>query len=225
VRDTSPKDPASGALHRILREHLASYLADERPPAFVEKELRGYLECGTFARGCAHYRCESCGLDRVAALSCHGRGFCPRCGGRRMTEQALDLCERVLPHERIRQWVLSFPFALRMRLAFHHDLVLALAKITRQEIERRYRKLARAAGLSEPREGSVTVVQRFGSDLRLNLSRVKARQPTTAPRRAVSARTSARAASSEPATTKSGAEASASPRNCRARSPIVTGST
>jgi hypothetical protein len=134
----------------------------------VEKELRGYLDCGTFARGVAHYRCE-CGQSRVAALTCHGRGFCPRCGGRRMTELALDLCDRVLPHERIRQWVLSFPWALRVRLAFHHELVLALARIARQEIERRYRRLARAAGFSAPCGGSVTVVQRFGSDLRLNI--------------------------------------------------------
>jgi hypothetical protein len=120
--DTSPRDPRKGALHRILREHLASFLAEEQLPRFLVKELRSFLDCGTFGLGCAHYRCE-CGADRVAALSCHGRGFCPRCGGRRMTELALDLCERVLPHERVRQWVLSFPFALRVRLAFHHDLV------------------------------------------------------------------------------------------------------
>lgn len=28
--------------------------------------------------------CAACGLDRLVAFSCKGRGFCPRCGGRRM---------------------------------------------------------------------------------------------------------------------------------------------
>lgn len=172
--DTSPLDPERGALHRILREHLATFLAEREDagtplPKFVVKELRAYLDCGVLAKGCAHFRCEGCGLDRLVALSCKGRGFCPRCCGRRMTERARHLVERVLPHERIRQWVLSFPFSLRVKLAFHHDLVLALARIAEQEIQRRYRKLARRAGLRDPRGGSVTSIQRFGGDLRANV--------------------------------------------------------
>ncbi len=172
--DTSPRDPQRGALHAILRDHLPTFL-DEREeagaplPKFVVKELRGYLTCGVLANGCAHFRCEKCGLDRVTALSCKGRGICPRCCGRRMTETAQHLTERVLPHERIRQWVLSFPFWLRPRLAFHHDLTLELARITTAEIDRRYRRLARAAGLTTPRGGSVTAMQRFGDGARLNL--------------------------------------------------------
>jgi hypothetical protein len=37
--------------------------------------------------------------------------------------------------------VLSFPFQLRWALAFHHELVLSLARITQAEIVRRYRLL------------------------------------------------------------------------------------
>lgn len=48
--------------------------------------------------------------------------------------------------------------SLRAQLGFHHDVTLALARITAQEIERRYRRLARAAGVTEPRGGSVTSI-------------------------------------------------------------------
>ena len=82
--DLSPRDPSGSALHAVLRDHLETFLAErERAdaplPRFVTDELRGVLDCGVLAKGCAHFRCERCGLDRVVALSCKGRGFCPRC--------------------------------------------------------------------------------------------------------------------------------------------------
>jgi len=172
--DLSPRDPTGSALHAVLREHLETFVAErERAdaplPRFVTDELRGALDCGVLAKGCAHFRCEGCGLDRVVALSCKGRGFCPRCCGRQMNETARHLTERVFPEVRTRQWVLSFPFQLRWALAFHHDLVKALARITYEEIDRRYRRLAREAGVRTPRGGAFFVIQRFGSDLRLNV--------------------------------------------------------
>ena len=172
--DLSSRDPSGSALHAVLRDHLETFLAErERAdaplPRFVTDELRGVLDCGVLAKGCAHFRCERCGLDRVVALSCKGRGFCPRCCGRRMNETARHLAERVFPEVRTRQWVLSFPFQLRWALAFHHALVLDLARITYEEIARRYRRLARDSGLRLPRAGAFFVMQRFGSDLRLNV--------------------------------------------------------
>jgi hypothetical protein len=86
-----------------------------------------------------------------------------------MNETARHLVERVFPEVRTRQWVLSFPFPLRWALAFHHELVLSLARITQAEIVRRYRLLAREAGVRAPRGGAFFVIQRFGSDLRLNV--------------------------------------------------------
>jgi hypothetical protein len=95
---------------------------------------------------------------------------CPRCCGRRMTKQARHLAERVFPAGvRVRQWVLSLPFDLRIRLAFHHDLVLALIRLANEEIGRRYRDLALSAGLANPRGGSVTAIHRASGDLRLNV--------------------------------------------------------
>jgi hypothetical protein len=66
---------------------------------------------------------RGCGLDRVVAFSCKGRGFCPSCGGRRMADTAAHLVDRVLPEVPVRQWVLSLPFALRYRLAYDAPLV------------------------------------------------------------------------------------------------------
>ncbi len=74
-----------------------------------------------------------------------------------------------MPEVRTRQWVLSFPFQLRWALAFHHDLVKALARLTYAEIARRYLRLAREEGVVSPRGGAFFVIERFGSDLRLNV--------------------------------------------------------
>jgi hypothetical protein len=86
-----------------------------------------------------------------------------------MTVLVRELTERVFPDVRSRQYVLSFPFGLRCALAFDHELTLALTRIAHAEIERRYRRLAREARLSQPRSGAFVAIQRCGSDLRPNV--------------------------------------------------------
>ena len=138
-------------------------------PSFVVDELRDYLRCGVLARGAVRFLCEHCGRDRLVALSCKGRGFCPRCMGRRMTEMARHWVSAVLPRVRVRQWVLSLPFALRVPLAYHHDLTLAVHGVAARVIEGWYRDKGRELGIVDPRTGNITAVQRFGSDLALNV--------------------------------------------------------
>jgi len=89
--------------------------------------------------------------------------------GRRMTARAADLVDRVLPHVRHRQWVLSVPFWLRWRMAFDHDCTKAVLRIFLRAVFASYRQRAKRAGLAEGRTGAVTVVQRFGSALNLNV--------------------------------------------------------
>ncbi|MCZ7681394.1 MAG: transposase zinc-binding domain-containing protein [Sandaracinaceae bacterium] len=84
--DQSPRDPERGALHTILRVHLATFVAERERlgaplPRFVLEELEGYLDCGRLLAGCARFECEGCGLTRVTALSCKGRGLTPRAFG------------------------------------------------------------------------------------------------------------------------------------------------
>ena len=171
--DLSPSDPQDTVLHRIVRGHVATFLAAREEagapmPGFVVRELRRYLRCGVLAHGAACFRCEHCGQGRMVALSCGGRGFCPRCLGRHMTELAHEWVRWVLPRVRVRQWVFSLPPALRVALAFHHDLALAVHTVAMRAIEGWYRSKARALGIPDSKTGSITAIQRFGSDLALN---------------------------------------------------------
>ena len=61
-----------------------------------------------------------CTFERLVPFSCKGRGFCPSCGGRRMTERAAHLVDEVLPPVPVRQWVLTLPYRLRYLLAWDH---------------------------------------------------------------------------------------------------------
>jgi hypothetical protein len=61
-----------------------------------EQEFRDFLTCGILAHGFARLRCTECALERLVPFSCKGRGVCPSCGGRRMTEGAARLVDGVL---------------------------------------------------------------------------------------------------------------------------------
>jgi len=89
-----------------------------RIPRHAREELLAYLDCGLLCRGFARLKCRACPETRLVAFSCKGRGFCPSCMGRRMAATAANLVERVLPPATpLRQWVLTFPFPWRPRLA------------------------------------------------------------------------------------------------------------
>jgi hypothetical protein len=111
-------------LFRVLAEHLETFLerASEGLPLFVERELRGYLECGILSHGFCRVHCTGCGRDALVAFSCKGRGFCPSCGGRRMSDTAAHLADHVLPFVPVRQWAPSFPWRVRFLLAYDSEL-------------------------------------------------------------------------------------------------------
>jgi hypothetical protein len=54
-------------------------------------------------------------------------------------------------------------------LAYHHDLTLAVHGVAARVIEGWYRDKGRELGITDPRTGHITAVQRFGSDLALNV--------------------------------------------------------
>jgi len=167
-----PRDAQRGVLFQAVRDHLRTFLveaeqgADARGvPGFVRRELERFTRCGVLAR----FRCKECRHDRLVPFSCKGRGFCPSCTGRRMTERAAHLVDRVLPRVPVRQWVLSLPFELRYRLTFDHELCLAVVRIFTRALLGHFRGKARARGVPNGRGGSVTVIQRAGSALNLNI--------------------------------------------------------
>ena len=85
-----------------------------------------------------------------------------------MLESAALLVDEVLPHEPMRQWVLSVPFPLRFLFASRPAIMGKVLSIV-------YRTLAthliKKAGYTKTtaRTGAVTLIQRFGSALNLNI--------------------------------------------------------
>ncbi|MBI1726531.1 MAG: transposase zinc-binding domain-containing protein, partial [Candidatus Rokubacteria bacterium] len=101
--------------------------------------------------------------------SCKGRAWCPSCGGRRMTERAAHLVDAVLPWVPVRQWVLTVPYRLRYQMAWNHGLSRAVLRVYTRVLLDVYARDARARGVPGGRTGSVTVMQRAGSGLNVNL--------------------------------------------------------
>jgi Transposase zinc-binding domain/Putative transposase len=169
-------DPTTTVLYGIVRDHFETFRAHAASlrdgdglPKFVEQEFRDFLRCGCLAGGFARFRCAACGLDRLVAFSCKGRGLCPRCGGRRMAERAAHLVDHVFPDVPVRQWVLSLPHRLRYLLAWDHDLCRAVSGVAVRAVLGFLRRRARRDGVDDGRSGAVVVVQRFGGALNLNI--------------------------------------------------------
>src|SRR5665213_383630 len=134
--------PEHTVLYKIVQENLETFLRlvhqeyDRPLPDFVEKEFKDYLKCGILAHGFLRSKCESCQNEHLIAFSCKRRGFCPSCGGRRMSESAIHLVDEVLPIKPIRQWVLSFPIQLRVLLAIRPKIMTEVLNIATGTITR-----------------------------------------------------------------------------------------
>jgi ribosomal protein S27E len=165
--------PESTLLYRLVEQHYPVFreLRAEtgRPlPSYVQQEFEAFLKCGRLEEGFLRVRCVQCHAETLVAFSCKKRGFCPSCGARRMAETAALLADEVLPDQPLRQWVLSLPHALRFLLArdpaaLTRVLGVVYRTIARHVVERA--GLTRASGAT----GAITVVQRFGSGLNLNV--------------------------------------------------------
>ena len=85
-----------------------------------------------------------------------------------MAESAALLIDEVFPKVPIRQWVLSFPFQLRFLLARHPELMGQVLGIVYRTLSTH---LIKKTGYTKAtaQTGSVTLIQRFGSALNLNV--------------------------------------------------------
>ena len=165
--------PERTLLYRIVETHypvFADLLASQGRtlPRYVQREFGDYLKCGRLEHGFLRVRCDDCHHERLVAFSCKRRGFCPSCGARRMAESAALLVDDVLPRVPMRQWVLTVPFPLRFLFAARPAVMGQVLGIV-------YRALAthliHQAGHTQAtaRTGAVTLIQRFGSALNLNI--------------------------------------------------------
>ena len=154
---------------RITQFLLRTLLAVGRTlPDYVHQEFEDYLKCGRLEHGFLRVRCEDCRHERLVAFSCKRRGFCPSCGARRMVDSAALLVDTILPRLPMRQWVLSFPFHLRLLFARQPLIMSKVLAIVYRTIST---FLIKKAGFSHKtaRTGAVTLIQRFGSALNLNI--------------------------------------------------------
>jgi len=165
--------PERTLLYQLVDQYYPAFAdlmaAQGRPlPDYVQREFEDYLKCGRLEHGFLRVRCTSCHQEQLVAFSCKRRGFCPSCGARRMAESAALLVDDILPEAPVRQWVLSFPYALRFLFATRPAVMGRVLGIV-------YRTLAthqiRKAGHTHESActGAVTLIQRFGSALNLNI--------------------------------------------------------
>ena len=165
--------PEKTLLYQLVSKHYPVFrqqLAEEGRilPGYVQREFEDYLKCGRLEHGFLRVRCEKCHEERLVAFSCKRRGFCPSCGARRMAESAALLVDEVFPHQPVRQWVLSFPYLLRFLFASRPLITGQVLGIVNRVITTH---LVKKAGYSKKtaRTGAVTLIQRFGSALNLNI--------------------------------------------------------
>ena len=76
-----------------------------------------------------------------------------------MCATAANLIERVLPEVPLRQWVLTFPFSWRRRLAHDGALLSTLTRVFVDTVLAFYGERG-ALGRASAKSGAVTVVQR-----------------------------------------------------------------
>ena len=121
--------PEKTLLYKLIQENLLDFYhqlekeQEKELPYFVKKEFEEFLKCGLLSYGFLRLQCQSCKKERLLAFSCKRREFCPSCGARRMAESAAHLVDEVFPHKPLRQWVLSFPFPLRLLFAKDSQLI------------------------------------------------------------------------------------------------------
>ena len=165
--------PEQTLLYQLVETHYPAFvdqLAQQGKslPDHVHREFEAYLKCGRLEHGFLRVRCDKCHFERLVAFSCKKRGFCPSCGARRMAETAALLADEVFPDVPLRQWVISFPFPLRYLFAAHPQAMGKVLGIVYRAISTH---LLHKAGLSlkAGSTGAVTLIQRFGSALNLNI--------------------------------------------------------
>jgi enoyl-[acyl-carrier protein] reductase III len=87
-----------------------------------------------------------------------------------MTEGAATLTDELLPVAPYRQWVFSFPYKLRVHLAYNKELLSKVLAICMRKVFAFQRKAARRLGIPSHSAAplAVLLIQRFGSLLQLN---------------------------------------------------------
>jgi len=177
VDEYQRRRPEQTALYKTIEAYWPEFAERAESigglPDFVKREFEAFLHCGILERGFVSVACRSCGFERLVALSCKQRGFCPSCVGRRMNDCAAHLVDRVLPLNPIRQWVCTMPCSLRYPMGFDKklcaDILAGYASELMRWYKQRGKQLLGLKSVNQAHTGAVTILQRFDSALRLNV--------------------------------------------------------
>ena len=165
------RQPEKTQLYRIIADNWEAFLQERAfegrdVPKFIRQEFEGFLRCGILACGFGRVCCPTCGVDKLVAFSCKGRGFCPSCGARRMAEAAAILGDELIPLVPVRQFVVTFPPPLRLWLARSTTLATTVCN---KVVAALTAHLRFKSGVEDGLAGFVIFMQRFGSAGNLNL--------------------------------------------------------
>ncbi len=163
-------------LHTVFERHFTDFCSrydEEYADAYGKFRLERiqavgehFLTCGDYRQGIARIRCTNpdCGHDYFRPFSCKGFYLCPSCSRKRTLLFAEHLNEEVLLHVPHRQFVFTFPKALRV--FFRHDrrLFAEISKMIFVMLNDFYREIAGKELLT----GMVIAHQTFGDMLRWN---------------------------------------------------------
>jgi hypothetical protein len=166
--------PEETVLYQVVEQNVESFfdaVAEQGTslPGFVRDEFDAYLRCGRLEHGFIRAKCEGCRYEHLVAFSCKLRGFCPSCGVRRMVESAAHLLDHVVPDIPMRQWVLSFPWPLRMLFAARPDWLSRILGIVTRALSSGVLRRAELRRGDGAETGTITFIQRYGSALNLNV--------------------------------------------------------
>jgi ribosomal protein S27E len=165
--------PETTLLYQLVEQYYPEFTVslaeqDKYLPKYVERKFDEFLRCGRLGHGFLRVVCGDCKHEKLVAFSCKRRGFCPSCGARRMAESIALLVDDVLKGYPIRQWVLSLPIPLRLLLARNPSELSKIMQIIHRAISTH---IVNKAGFTnkQAKTGAVTLIQRFGSALNLNI--------------------------------------------------------
>ena len=171
-----PKRREKSVLYKVVSENLNTFLelgfVNGGVPEYVEKEFNEFLECGVLAYGFLRVKCDDCKNEKLVPFSCKKRGFCPTCTSKRMSETTEHIESDLIPRVPLRQFVLSVPIPLRFWMSCEPKLQSKIHGIVCRVINGFYkRKLSERYSLnkSEIELGGVTLIQRSGSRINLNI--------------------------------------------------------
>ena len=125
-----------------------------------------FLACGDYLNGVARIRCTNpeCSHDYFRPFSCKGFYLCPSCSQKRTILMAEHLTEEVLLRLPHRQFVFTFPKALRVFFRNNRKLFADISRLIFSIIKDFYNEAAE----KDIKTGTVIAHQTFGDMLRWN---------------------------------------------------------